>query len=479
MVKYNVGVFCASRNTPNFEGTLDLSNPGDADARMIESSRDLAAYLASGCKKPEAFTIGTEHEAFGFRRADASSPAYDGADGIGALLRAVEARDGMEPILDHGNIIGLKGEGGASLSLEPGGQFELSGAMQKDLHGTKAELDAHIARLHDVTPKLGLGFAPLGFHPTASRAELNWMPKGRYKIMRAYMPKVGTRGLDMMLRTCTVQVNLDFSSEADMVAKMRVASALQPLATALFANSPFYEGKPNGLLSNRAQVWTDTDNARAGIPAVIFKDGFGFEAYADWLLDVPMYFIYRNGVYHDVAGASFRDFMAGKLEALPGERATIGDFADHSTTAFPDARLKKYIETRGADSGKPEMMLAQSALWTGIFYDQAALAAASALIKDWSYQQVLDLRAAVPATGVNTKFANGTLRDLAKDVISIAAAGLKNRVRLNAAGQDERVFLSPLQEISEGAPSQAEHWLARYDGAWNGDAAHIFSEAAF
>ncbi|MDE2319000.1 MAG: glutamate--cysteine ligase [Rhodospirillales bacterium] len=456
-----------------------MSNPGDADAREITSVSDLAAYLESGCKPPAAFTIGTEHEAFGFRSADFSPPAYEGADGIGALLDAVQAHDGWGPILDHSNIIGLKGQGGASLSLEPGGQFELSGATLPDLHATKAELDAHITRLHAVTPGLGLGFAPLGFHPTASRADFHWMPKGRYKIMRAYMPKVGTRGLDMMLRTCTVQVNLDFSSEADMVAKMRVASALQPLATALFANSPFYEGKPNGLLSNRAYVWGDTDNARSGIPAAIFQEGFGFEAYANWLLDVPMYFIYRDGVYHDVAGASFRDFMAGRLEALPGERATIGDFADHATTAFPDARLKKYIETRGADSGSPAMMLAQSSLWTGIFYDPAALAAASALVKGDTYPDILALRAAVPATGINTKFGAGTLRDRAKEVVAIAADGLKARARLNQKGQDETFYLAPLQEIAAGAPTQAEQWLTRYHGDWNGDVTRIFEEAAF
>ncbi|MBU6418281.1 MAG: glutamate--cysteine ligase [Proteobacteria bacterium] len=456
-----------------------MSNPGDADAREITSISDLAAYLESGSKPPADFTIGTEHEAFGFRRTDFSPPAYDGAGGIGALLQAVQAHDGWEPILDHGNIIGLKGQGGASLSLEPGGQFELSGAMLRDLHATKAELDAHIARLHDVAPGLGLGFAPLGFHPAASRADFHWMPKGRYKIMRAYMPKVGTRGLDMMLRTCTVQVNLDFCSEADMVAKMRVASALQPLATALFANSPFYEGKPNGLLSNRAYVWGDTDNARSGIPAAIFQDGFGFEAYANWLLDVPMYFVYRDGVYHDAAGASFRDFMAGKLAALPGERATIGDFADHSTTAFPDVRLKKYIETRGADSGRPDMMLAQSALWTGLFYNPAALAAAQTLVRDLAYPEILALREAVPATGINTRFGTGTLRDLAKDVIAIAAEGLKARARLNQEGQDEALYLAPLQEIAAGAPSQAEHWLTRYHGDWNGDVTRIFEEAEF
>lgn len=439
---------------------------------------DLTAYLEAGCKPATAFTIGTEHEAFGFHQSGFLPPAYAGTDGIGALLHKIQDREGFAPILDQGETIGLKGEG-ASLSLEPGGQFELSGGMLSDLHGTKAELEAHIAYLGAVTPELGLGFAPLGFHPFARRDDMPWMPKGRYKIMRSYMPKVGSRGLDMMLRTCTVQVNLDFSSEADMVAKMRVASALQPLATALFANSPFYESRPNGRLSNRAWVWQDTDNQRSGIPAMIFQDGFGFEAYVDWLLSVPMYFVYRDGTYHDVAGASFKGFMTNGLPALPGVRATIGDFADHVTTAFPDVRLKRYIETRGADSGSPAMMLAQSALWTGLFYDQAALAAASALIRELTYPQILALREQVPQTGLNTSYGAGTLRDLAKQVVAIAADGLKARARFNAQGDDERVYLAPLEAIAAGAPTQAEHWLARYHGDWNEDVTRIFAEARF
>lgn len=455
-----------------------MSNPGDADARAITGIADLTAYLAEGSKTESTFAIGTEHEAFGFHQSDLSSPAYAGPNGIDALLHAFQAHAGLTPILDGQNMIGLKGEG-ASISLEPGGQFELSGAPLADLHGTKAELDTHVAQLQAVTPALDLGFAPLGFHPIARRADMPWMPKGRYKVMRDYMPKVGSRGLDMMLRTCTVQVNLDFSSEADMVAKMRVGSALQPLATALFANSPFYEGKPNGRLSNRAWVWQDTDNQRSGIPAVIFEKGFGFEAYVKWLLAVPMYFVYRNGVFHDVAGASFKDFMDGKLASLPGIQATVGDFADHVTTAFPDVRLKRYIETRGADSGSVSMMLAQSALWTGLFYDGAALAAASALVKDLSYSQVLALREQVPTTGLATPYGAGTLRDLAKQVVAIAADGLKARARLNQKGEDERVYLAPLEAIAAGAPTQAEHWLSRYHGDWNGDIRQIFNEARF
>lgn len=459
-----------------------MSNPGDADATQITGLRDLADYLAAGCKPASAFTIGTEHEAFGFHLDDFTPPAYALAEdkpGIQAMLRVIEDTEHLTPINDNGNIIGLKGNG-ASISLEPGGQFELSGATHYTLHDTKAELDHHIARIRRIAPALGLGFAPLGFHPTATRAQMPFMPKGRYKIMRDYMPKVGSLGLDMMLRTCTVQVNLDFSSEADMVTKMRVAYALQPLATALFANSPFYEGKPNGLLSNRARIWTDTDNARSGIPPVVFSPAFGFEAYAEWLLDVPMYFVYRDGLYHNAAGASFRDFIRGDLPGeLAGVTATIGDFADHSTTAFPDVRLKRYIETRGADSGSPAMMLAQSAFWTGIFYDQAALSAAAELTRRIGYEQLMAMREAVPQLGLNTPYLDGTLRYLAREATIIADAGLKARNRMNADGLDERLYLSPLHHIAAGAPTQAEHWLNRYNGEWAGDITRIWSEAAF
>ncbi|HEX7388677.1 MAG TPA: glutamate-cysteine ligase family protein, partial [Acidiphilium sp.] len=298
-----------------------MSNPGEADATPITASRQLAAWFEAGCKPRDAFRIGTEHESFGFRLGDHAPPAYlsqAGSGGIRDLLEGIAANEGLDPILDRGQPIGLNGQG-FSISLEPGGQFELSGAPLASLHETKAEIDAHLDRIARIAPGLGLGFAPLGFHPTARREDFDWMPKGRYAIMRAHMPRVGTRGLDMMLRTCTVQANLDFASEADMVRKMRVGYALQPLATALFANSPFREGKPDGMLSNRAWTWLDTDNARAGIPSAVFEDGFGFERYADYLLDVPMYFVYRDGAYVDVAGRSFRDFMAGRLAGFEGQ----------------------------------------------------------------------------------------------------------------------------------------------------------------
>ena len=464
-----------------------MSNPGDADSTPITSVRQLADHIALGCKPPGQFRIGTEHEKFGFRLPDLTPPPYLPADGhpgaIRDLLQSLAGRSGESsgdygPILDHGNVIGLR-QGEAAISLEPAGQLELSGATLATLHETKAELEAHFAQLRCPSRDLQLGFAPLGFHPLASRAAMPWMPKGRYALMRRYMPTVGTMGLDMMTRTCTVQVNLDYQSETDMRRKLRVAVLLQPLATALFANSPFTEGQPNGFLSYRAHIWTDTDNQRSGIPAVFFEDGFGFERYAEWLVDdVPMYFIYRDGAYVDVAGQSFRAFMQGQLPNLPGAVPTMGDFADHMTTAFTDVRLKRYLETRGADAGSAEMMVAQSALWVGLLYDNAALAAAEALVRGMGHADVLALRAAVPRQGLDTPFRAGTLRDLVDEVVAIARDGLRARGRRDASGADESVYLAPLETIAAGGPTQAEFWLARYRGDWHGDARRIFAEAA-
>jgi glutamate--cysteine ligase len=365
-----------------------------------------------------------------------------------------------------------------AISLEPAGQLELSGAPLETLHETKAELAAHLAALRGVAADLGLGFVPLGFHPFCRRAEMPWMPKGRYAIMRGHMPRVGRLGLDMMTRTCTVQANLDYSSEQDMVRKLRVSLLAQPLATALFANSPFTEGRPNGFLSYRAEVWTDTDNQRSGIPAVMFEDGFGFERYAEWVIDsVPMYFVYRHDRYLDLAGASFRAFMQGRLHNLAGETATMGDFADHMTTVFTDVRIKRFLEMRGADAGTPEMMLAQSAFWTGLLYDDAALAAAESVLRGAGWEDAVALRRAVPRQGLAAPWRPGTLRDLAREVVAVARDGLRARARFDAAGQDETVYLAPIADIVDGAPCQAEHWLARFHGPWGGDVKRIFGEA--
>jgi glutamate--cysteine ligase len=439
-----------------------MSNPGEADLTPITGPRQLAEWFAAGAKPRERWGVGTEHEKFGFRRGDLAPPPYE-PDGIRALLEGLAAR-GWTPILDEGKPIGLK-RGGASISLEPGGQFELSGAVLPDLHATRLELREHVREVHEAAGPLGLGFAALGFHPLAARDDMPWMPKGRYAIMRRHMPTVGGLGLDMMLRTCTVQANLDFGGEADMVEKLRVSLALQPVATALFANSPFAEGKPSGFRSMRAQVWTDVDASRTGIPDVVFEEGFGFERFVEWVLDVPMYFVTRNGKWLDAAGLSFRAFVDGRLgDALEGERATMGDFADHVTTAFTDVRLKRFLEMRGADAGGPNMLMAAPAFWVGLLYDDAAQKAASALIRGWTAAEMQALRAAVPRDALRATIRGRSVRDVARDALAIARDGLKAR----ALG--EEVYLAPLDEIVESGMTRADRLLALYEGAWKGDA---------
>jgi glutamate--cysteine ligase len=445
-----------------------MSNPGEADLTPITSVRQLAAWFAAGSKPRADWRIGTEHEKFGFRRSDLVAPPYEPA-GIRAMLEGIAAK-GWEPILDGGKPIGLK-RGAASVSLEPGGQFELSGAPMADLHETRVELASHLREVHEVAGPLGLGFAPLGFHPLAAREAMPWMPKGRYAIMRNYMPQVGGMGLDMMLRTCTVQVNLDFGDEADMVEKLRVSLALQPLATALFANSPFIEGKPSGYLSLRGRVWTDTDPDRTGIPAVAFEQGFGFERFAEFVLDVPMYFIMRDGKWIDAAGVPFRAFMEGRAAKLAGHAPTMGDFADHVTTVFTDVRLKRFLEMRGADAGSVPMLMAKPAFWTGLLYDAAAQKAAAALIRDWSVEEMRALRTEVPRLALKATIRGRSLQDIARDAVAIARDGLIAR------GLGEEIYLAPLEEIAASGMTQAERWLQRHATAWGGDVSRIFAEA--
>jgi glutamate--cysteine ligase len=451
-----------------------MSNPGEADLTPITDRRQLAAWFDQGSKPRPAWGIGTEHEKFGFYHHDLAPPPYDPgatrAGGIRTLLEGFQPQ-GWAPILDAGSPIGLTRDK-ASISLEPGGQFELSGAPLSDLHAGWAELQNHLEETRVVAGPLGMGFAPLGFHPLATRENMPWMPKGRYMIMRNYMPRVGRMGLDMMLRTCTVQVNLDFGSEADMVHKLRVSLALQPVATALFANSPFLEGKPNGLRTLRGRVWTETDPDRTGIPAVAFEQGFGFERFVDYVLDVPMYFIMREGRWIDCAGASFRAFMAKGLPSHPGVTASIGDWGDHVTTVFTDVRLKRFLEMRGADAGSPEMLHALPAFWTGLLYDPAALAAAGSLVRDWPVAEMQALRVAVPEGGLTTPFRGRTVREVAADAVAIAREGLKAR------GLGEEVYLAPLEEIIATGETQADKWLRLFHGEWQGDASRIFAAAA-
>ena len=453
-----------------------MAAPPASGGAPVTDTRQLVEWFEAGCKPPERWRIGTEHEKFAFRWSDLRRLPYDGTDGIRAVLEGL-TRFGWEPIPESGNPIALT-QGAANITLEPGGQFELSGAPLENLHQTCAEVNTHLAQVKQVGDELGIGMIGLGFDPKWRRDDIGWMPKGRYRIMGSYMPKKGTLGLDMMLRTCTVQVNLDFASEADMVRKFRVSLALQPIATALFANSPFVEGKPSGFLSYRSHVWTDTDPDRSGMLDFVFEDGFGFERYADYILDVPMYFVYRDG-YVDASGQSFRDFVAGKLPALPGQVPLITDWADHVTTAFPEVRLKRYMEMRGADSGPWRRICALSALWVGLLYDQGALDAAWDLVKDWTREERNHLRDEVPRQGLKTPFRGGTLLDVARRVLDIARGGLRARARLDRSGEDETGFLSSLEEVVGTGKTAADALLDAYANRWNGSVDPIYRELAY
>jgi glutamate--cysteine ligase len=454
-----------------------MSGPSTPSLEPIESKAQLAAYLEAGNKPRPLWRIGTEHEKFAFHRADGSRLAHDGADGIHALLSGL-SRFGWTLVREGEAVIGATKDG-CNVSLEPGGQVELSGAPLATIHQTCAEVDAHLAQMKELDDELGVAMLGLGFDPKWRRDQVPWMPKGRYAIMRAYMPKKGALGLDMMLRTCTIQVNLDFASESDMAKKFRVGLALQPIATALFANSPFTEGKPNGYLSYRAQVWTDTDPDRCGDLPFVFEDGFGFERYVDWVLDVPMYFVYRDGRYIDASGQSFRDFMAGRLPALPGVKATMGDWADHLTTAFPDVRLKRYLEMRGADGGPWARICALPALWTGLLYDSSALDAAWDLVKDWSAEERAALKAEVPLRALKASFRGRPLVDVAREVLRISEAGLKTRAKDDGIGQDETAFLDTLKRIAESGVTPAEEMLAKFAGPWQGRIDPVYDDYAF
>lgn len=452
-----------------------------SDTHPIASKDDLIAWIAAGEKPASAFRIGTEHEKFPFYRGDFAPVPYEGragAGGIRALLEGMRERLGWEPILDAGHIIGLAGpEGGGAISLEPGGQFELSGAPLETLHETDEELAAHFADVKAVAEPHDIGFLLLGGSPLWTRAETPVMPKGRYRIMTDYMPKVGTRGLDMMYRTCTVQVNLDFATEADMVRKLRVSLALQPVATALFAASPFTEGRLNGFQSVRSEIWRDTDKARSGMLAFAFDEGMSYEGYVDWALDVPMYFVKRGDTYHDVAGASFRDLLAGRLPQLPGEKATISDWANHLSTLFPEVRLKRFLEMRGADAGPPEMLTALSAFWVGLLYDPSALDAAWDLVKGWSAAERQGLRDAVPKAGLDAEIAGRSLRDIAREAVALSRAGLAARARKDARGRNETRFLDPLDAVLANG-TFASRWTQAYRGPWNESIAPLFRDLA-
>jgi glutamate--cysteine ligase len=450
------------------------------DMTPLETRDELVAWFEAGCKPRVRYRAGTEHEKFAFTIDGHKPVPYGGPRGIRALLEGMQLLLGWEPIMEGDNIIGLADvTGGGAISLEPGGQFELSGAPVETVHQTASELMAHLAQLREVARPLGIGFLGIGMTPNWTRANMPMMPKGRYRIMTDYMPKVGKLGLDMMYRTCTVQTNLDFSSEADMVKKMRVGLALQPVATALFANSPFTEGKPNGYLTFRSEIWRDTDNARAGMLPWAFEPGMGFARYVDYALDVPMYFVKRGDKYIDVAGQSFRDLLAGKLESLPGERATISDWVNHVSTIFPEVRLKRFLEMRGSDGGPFARIPALPAFWIGLIYDESALDAAWDLVKDWNAAERQQLRDDVTRLGLRATIRGRTLHDIAKDVLALARKGLERRARRDARGRDETQYLEPLEEIVRRGKTPAEELLEKFHGPWGGSVDPVYLEYAY
>ena len=462
-----------------------LSSPSHVSDTLIADRAQLVDYIASGEKPRADWRIGTEHEKFGFRIDDPGSspgqalrpPTFDGERGIEALLKGL-TRFGWQAVEESGRVIALLKDG-ASVTLEPAGQLELSGAALESIHQTCVEVGTHLKEVKQVADELRLGFLGMGFQPKWRREDMPWMPKGRYRIMRDYMPKVGSLGLDMMTRTCTVQVNLDFANEADMVRKFRVSLALQPVATALFADSPFVEGRPNGYQSYRSHIWTDTDADRTGMLDFVFEDGFGYERYVDYLLDVPMYFSYRDGVYHDASGKSFRKFLKGELDVLPGALPTLRDWSDHMTTAFPEVRMKKYLEMRGADSGPWNRICALPAFWVGLLYDDAALDAAWDLVRDFTLKERHALRDGVPKHALKLPFRGATVRELAAEALKISIAGLKRRAVPNAKGVDESGFLDTLVEIAEANETPAERKLKLFHDEWKGSVDPVFREFAY
>ncbi len=459
-----------------------MSSPSHAADTPVTQRSQLVDYIASGEKPKRDWRIGTEHEKFGFRLDDLRPPAFDGERGIEALLEGL-VRFGWTPVQESVDghpprTIALLRDG-ASVTLEPAGQLELSGAPLESIHQTCVEVGTHLNEVRQVSDELKLGFLGMGFQPKWRRDQMPWMPKGRYRIMRDYMPKVGQLGLDMMTRTCTVQVNLDYGSEADMVKKFRVSLALQPVATALFADSPFTEGRPNGYLSYRSHIWTDTDPDRTGMLDFVFEDGFGYERYVDYLLDVPMYFSYRDGAYVDASGKSFRKFLKGELDVLPGALPTLSDWSDHMTTAFPEVRMKKFLEMRGADGGPWARLCALPAFWVGLLYDDAALDAAWDLVRNFSNAERHALRDGVPKHALKLPFRGATVRELAVEALKISAAGLRRRAALNADGIDESRFLEALVEIAESGQTAAERKLELFHGEWNGSVDPVFGGFAY
>ena len=451
-----------------------------AGGGLIESFDQLANLLEQGNKPKTDWRIGTEHEKFGYCKDTFKALPYEGERSIQSILQGLRDQFNWASVEEGGHLIGLT-KGGANVSLEPGGALELSGAPLETIHETCDEVNVHLREVKEIADRIGAGFIGLGAAPIWQHEDVGLMPKGRYQLMDAYMGKVGTMGRTMMRRTCTVQVNLDFASEADMVQKFRVALALQPVATALFANSPFFEGKVNGHKSWRARVWRDLDADRTGMLPFVFEDGMGFQRYVDYALDVPMYFVYRGGKYIDALGQSFRDFLKGQLPALPGEMPMLSDWADHLTTIFPEARIKQFMEMRGADGGPWRRLCALPAFWVGLLYDQSSLDAAWDLVKSMDAETRDALRISASVEGLQAEVSGIKMMDFARQAVEISNAGLAARARTGAGGMvpDETHFLNALQDSLESGQTPADELLAKYHGDWEGDLTRIYEDYSY
>lgn len=447
----------------------------------IESKDQLIDFIKSGEKNPANFKIGTEHEKFVFNLSNNRPVKYDGEKGIKDLLTSLE-EFGWKTIKEGNNIIALSRSGalgGGSITLEPAGQFELSGAMLETVHETIKEIIDHKSQISLVGKKLDLGFLSLGFAPNWKREEMPVMPKERYQVMKRYMPTKGNHGLDMMFRSCTSQVNLDYSSEEDMIKKFRISLLAQPIVTALFANSPFKDGKLNNYKSYRSEVWKDTDPDRTGILPFVFKDNMGYESYVNYALEVPMYFIYRDGNYIDLAGSSFKDFIEGKLDKVSNYSATIEDWELHLTTIFPEVRLKTYLEMRGADAGGIAQICSLSAFWTGLLYNNDSLNKAGELFNDIDVAELAKVRNLVPKEGLNCAVGKYNVYNLASELIELSLQGLKSRNKLDIEGNDETKYLNPIIRIMKDKENSADKLIRKYNSEWNKDIMKIYEECVF
>lgn len=442
---------------------------------VIEKNQELEAYFHDAGKPRERWRVGTEYEKVGIDRHSGQAIPYFGRRGVEYILRELIERFRWEPDEQDGHIIALSRDK-AQITLEPGGQIELSGEPCESIHCTYAEFTQHIRELLEVTEPLGIIFLGLGMQPVSRVEEIEWVPKQRYRIMGPYMLKVGKLGQRMMKQTATVQANIDFSDEKDAMAKFRTGMGLAPILISMFANSPICDGQLNGYRSFREHIWTDTDNNRSGLLKFAFAPDVGFAHYVEYALDVPMYFIVRKKNYIDMTGVTFRQFLQFGHN---GERATLEDWHDHLTTLFPETRIKRYIEIRSVDSQPPELMPALSALIKGAFYDGDCLQAAWDLVKGWSWDERMQVYLDSHQEALSARIRRYSLLDLAKELMEIAWEGLRRQNQVNDLGEDETIYLKPLKDLLDNGKCPADIVLEKWEGELHHDIKKLIAYSAY